>query len=121
MGEKNIEAINYIIQLCSLKDYKDCLRLLNKQDFEILDNIYYNLLFDKNGQETDFIPLGCNYDKLTEILVENGGRKERVDSKFKKKEKDKHREFEERMAEYKRRLTLLEEKIAEKERELRNI
>lgn len=70
---------------CKQSEYEDCKRLLMHQKDELIEKIYYDLMFDDNGEENSFIPTGCNYEQLLAILKALGGQEEVFSEKLERK------------------------------------
>lgn len=112
--EPDYEAIEEIALNCSIKDYNDCRRLLRKQNNELIEKIYYELMYDKDGNETKFIPLGCTYDKLLDILLKLDGKVETFGNKIQRKARKQISEYEKKISEYKTKLKNLEDEYFRK-------
>lgn len=108
------KVIDEIASNCCIHDFEDCKRLLISQNNDIIEKIYYELMYDKNGDETDFIPLGCTYDKLVEILVKIGGKIETFGEKKKRRARKQLKDTQVKINEYKLKLESIENEYLEK-------
>lgn len=105
----DLEAIDKISENCSISDYYECRRLLKKQNNELIQKIYYELMYDIFGNETDFIPMGCSYSKLCDILLKLGGKCETFGEKSRRKARNEINKYEKRIKELKEKLEELQE------------
>ena len=64
----DMNAINTILANCNQKEYLDCKDYLLNQSYVMIERIY-DLMFNKDGEENDFIPTGCSLKTLEVICL----------------------------------------------------
>ena len=97
------------------QDVEDCIRLLLHQNNDLLEHIFYDLMYDlKTGEENDFIPINCTYEQLLEILLKLSGKEETCGEKMQRKAKRVICGYNEEMKKLKKELDSLEEQYEEK-------
>ena len=106
--EIDYEAIEAIAGNCKSSEYEECKRLLIKQKDELIEKIFYELMYDKDGNENDFIPTCCTYDQLLDILLKLGGKEETFGEKSRRKVRRTIKEYETKIKEKKNELENLE-------------
>ena len=113
-------AINVIIDNCFAKESEECERLLTKQPEEVIEAIF-NKMYDKDGEENDFIPFCCTYDKLLEIVLSEGGVEETFGEKVQRKARKSLNEHNKRIKHAQRELDLVVHQLIQERRDLKKI
>lgn len=103
--DRDWDEMDAILESVSSKDIDDCVRILLRQDNSVINSIY-DKMFDKNGNETDYLPLGCKYETLFRIIVENGGSSETFDYRKAKELKNKIKIYEQKIKNEKQKIEI---------------